>query len=147
MSRRADASAPGAETYSCRREEKHTAQPNAECLQTAEQPCQNPRKNQKSPSSHSPVWPLLPKRRGCRTAPMCKRIIFRRYAMPLYVICPFFLYEKKTTLGCEFKQLRFPTYGDKKTWMMNNCCTFDYEYCAFAKMLTDKYYSQEEREH
>ncbi len=59
--------------------------------------------------------------------------------MPLYVICPFYMYDKTTTLGCEYKTMKFPTYKDKKAFMMNQCCTFDYEYCAYAMELMKKY--------
>ena len=59
--------------------------------------------------------------------------------MPFYAICPYFLYEKKTVIGCEHRVISFSTYGDKKTWMLNKCCTFDYKYCAYSQILTEKY--------
>ena len=49
------------------------------------------------------------------------------------------MYDKTTTLGCEYKTMKFPTYKDKKAFMMNQCCTFDYEYCAYAMELMKKY--------
>ena len=64
--------------------------------------------------------------------------------MPFYAICPFFLYEKKTILGCEMKMMNFPTYEDKKIWMEGLCCTFDYKYCAYAQQLLKKYESENE---
>ncbi|MBQ7900737.1 MAG: hypothetical protein IJ365_02080 [Clostridia bacterium] len=59
--------------------------------------------------------------------------------MPLYAICPFFLYEKKTVIGCELKTLKFSTYDAKKQWMINQCCCFDYAYCIHAEKLFRKY--------
>ena len=59
--------------------------------------------------------------------------------MPLYAVCPYFQYEKRYIVGCELKPLVFSTYADKKTWMMNQCCSFDYVHCASAKKLSRRY--------
>ena len=59
--------------------------------------------------------------------------------MPFYAICPFFKYEKKNKLGCEMKIIDFPTHEDKKIWMENLCCSFDYKYCVSARQLLKKY--------
>ena len=64
--------------------------------------------------------------------------------MPLYAICPFFMYEKKNKIGCEMKIMNFPTDNDKKIWLENLCCKFDYKYCANAQALLKKYQQQEE---
>ena len=59
--------------------------------------------------------------------------------MPLYAICPFFLYEKAKMIGCELKPLRFAENDLKKQWMENRCCSFDYKYCAHAQKLFSLY--------
>ena len=59
--------------------------------------------------------------------------------MPLYAICPYFMYDKKTVIGCEFKNISFSTSKDKRIWMRNLCCTFDYNHCANAIELNRKY--------
>lgn len=59
--------------------------------------------------------------------------------MPFYAICPFFKYEKNDTIGCEMKKMIFPTKDDKKIWMENLCCKFDYKYCANAQQLLKQY--------
>ena len=73
------------------------------------------------------------------TATMFASIIFRGCEMPFYAVCPYFQYEKKKLIGCEFKNMSFPTYDDKAIWMSNLCCTFDYENCANAQKLNRKY--------
>lgn len=59
--------------------------------------------------------------------------------MPLYAICPYFMYDKKKQIGCELKNISFPTAADKNAWMNNLCCTFDYNHCAQAIQLNQKY--------
>lgn len=59
--------------------------------------------------------------------------------MPLYAICPFFLYEKGKTIGCELKTKYFAERREKKNWMSEYCCSFDYKYCAHAQKLFIKY--------
>ena len=64
--------------------------------------------------------------------------------MPLYAICPFFMYDKSDVIGCEMKKMIFPTSEDKKIWMENLCCSFDYKYCVSARQLMQKYEQQQE---
>lgn len=59
--------------------------------------------------------------------------------MPFYAVCPYFKYEKKKMVGCEYNNIVFPEYEDKAVWMTNLCCSFDYKYCAHAKELEKKY--------
>lgn len=59
--------------------------------------------------------------------------------MPLYAICPFFLYEKSKTVGCEYKTLNFSTSEDRRLWMLNHCCSWDYGECNAASKLLKKY--------
>lgn len=59
--------------------------------------------------------------------------------MPLYAICPFFMYEKLKKIGCELKTLNFSTPDDRRLWMLNHCCSWDYECCGNAIKLLKKY--------
>ncbi len=63
--------------------------------------------------------------------------------MPLYAICPFFLYEKGKIIACELKPKYFPNQEQKKNWLSDYCCSFDYQYCAHARKLFIKYNMQE----
>lgn len=59
--------------------------------------------------------------------------------MPLYAICPFFKYEKSKTVGCEHRTIKFSTPEEKRLWMLNHCCSWDYECCNSAAVLLEKY--------
>ncbi len=59
--------------------------------------------------------------------------------MPLYAICPFFKYEKSKTIGCEYKTINFSTASDRRLWMLNHCCSWDYECCMNASKLMEQY--------
>lgn len=55
--------------------------------------------------------------------------------MPLYALCPFFLYEKKNKFGCETQVMQFPTSADKRKFMRTFCCARNYTDCKYTKRL------------
>ena len=59
--------------------------------------------------------------------------------MPLYVLCPFFKYEKKKVFGCEAGVVRFPSYKHKKGFGMRFCCSWDFEQCQRYQRLMKEY--------
>ena len=59
--------------------------------------------------------------------------------MPLYALCPFFLYEKKTMFACESGKMRFPSYERKKRCMETLCCSWQYEECKHYKQKMKEY--------
>lgn len=59
--------------------------------------------------------------------------------MPLYALCPFFLYETKKSMRCESGLMNFPSYKHKKRLMEKLCCRWDFENCKRYQQLMKKY--------
>ena len=64
--------------------------------------------------------------------------------MPLYALCPFFLYEKKNKFGCEAQVMQFSTSADKRAFMRTWCCSWDYSMCEIAKKHLKEVYNDEQ---
>lgn len=63
--------------------------------------------------------------------------------MGVYIVCPFFKFEKGKNVYCEAHTLKFKSYKGKKTLTANFCESFNYVNCKHAQKLTKKYEDDE----
>ena len=54
-------------------------------------------------------------------------------------LCPFYEFEKKSTLHCEYSAIKFPGRADRDTWMNMHCNSWNFKICKFYKELMKKY--------
>ena len=59
--------------------------------------------------------------------------------MPIYAICPFFIYEKAKQIKCEAYLFNFPNHQHKRKLTKKFCESFNYEKCKHAQILLKKY--------
>lgn len=59
--------------------------------------------------------------------------------MPMYALCPFFLYEKSQKIGCEAGMMTFPSHRHKKKAMIRFCCAWNFENCKRYQRTMKKY--------
>lgn len=59
--------------------------------------------------------------------------------MPIYIVCPFFKYERSKSIYCEAHTLKFKSHKGKRTLTANFCESFNYVNCKHAQRLIKKY--------